>query len=517
MPLLKPRDGENDGGYAVQDYRAVDPRLGTMATTCAALADALRGRGISLCLDLVLNHVAREHAWARAARAGDPAYRDYFHVFPDRTEPDAYERTLPEVFPDFAPGSFTCDAELDGWVWTTFNECQWDLNWSNPAVLVRVRRDLLDLANLGVEVLRLDAIAVPLEAARHQLPEPARGARVAQALRARGPDRRARRWCSRPRRSSGPTTWCPTSAGTRTTGRSSDLAYHNQLMVQLWSMLAARDVGLPVQALRRRAPKPRQAGWVTYVRCHDDIGWAISDEDAWAVGLDPAAHRRFLSDFYAGRHPGSLATGLVFQDNPATGDARTSGAAASLAGLDRALASGVAADVQAALDRSELIHAVAYSFGGIPLVYMGDEIALRNDPDWAADPEHADDNRWLHRPSMDWAAADRRHIDGTPEARLFGALTALGAARRSTEALRSDGDTEVLETDNRHVLAYRRTHPRAAAVVCLANFSDDAQSVSVDLLHGLGEPRHLHSTRGRLVIAGGRVQLEPWSYVWVTG
>ena len=106
MPLLQPRDGDNDGGYAVQDYRTVRADLGDV-DDLRALASDLRGQGISLVLDLVLNHVAREHEWARRARAGESRYRDYFHVYPDRVMPDAYERTLPEVFPDFAPGNFT--------------------------------------------------------------------------------------------------------------------------------------------------------------------------------------------------------------------------------------------------------------------------------------------------------------------------------------------------------------------------------------------------------------------------
>src|SRR3954449_3555584 len=158
MPLLQPREGDNDGGYAVQDYRAVRSDLGTV-DDLRDLATTLREHGISLVMDLVLNHVAREHHWAVRARAGDASYRAYFHVFPDRHLPDAYERTLPEVFPDFAPGSFTHEPDLDGWVWTTFNQWQWDLDWSNPAVLAEFAETILWLANLGVEVLRLDAIA----------------------------------------------------------------------------------------------------------------------------------------------------------------------------------------------------------------------------------------------------------------------------------------------------------------------------------------------------------------------
>jgi len=155
MPLLKAREGDNDGGYAVEDYGAVDPRLGSM-DDLEQLAGALHGRGMSLCIDLVLNHTAAEHAWARAAAAGDPAYRDFYLIYPDRTEPDQYERTLPEVFPDIAPGSFS-DVPGVGVVWTTFNTFQWDLNWANPRVFVAMVEVLLDLANRGIDVLRLDA------------------------------------------------------------------------------------------------------------------------------------------------------------------------------------------------------------------------------------------------------------------------------------------------------------------------------------------------------------------------
>jgi len=515
MPLLQPRDGENDGGYAVADYGAVDSRLGTM-DDLSSLAEALHERGMALCIDLVLNHTAREHAWAQAALAGDPAYRDFYRFFPDHSEPAAFERTLPEVFPDLAPGSFT-QLESGEWVWTTFHEYQWDLNWANPEVFRAMLGVLLDLANRGIDVVRLDAAPFLWKRLGTDCQNQPEAHRLLQALRsltrlaAPGLVLKAEAIV-------GPDQLVPYLGRHEVFRPECDLAYDNQLMVMMWSSLAARDTRLAVQALGRRVPTPPTAGWVTYVRCHDDIGWAVGDEDAWAVGLDPAAHRRFLADFYAGRHVGSFSSGLDFQSNPATGDARTSGAAASLAGLDQALTSGVAADVTAALDRVELMYAVAYSFGGIPLVYMGDEIALPNDAQWDTVAEHADDNRWLHRPTMDWAAAARRTEEGTPEARLFQAITALGAARRSTEALRSDADTTVLHTDNSHVLAFRRAHSRSAPLVVLANFSDQDESVTVDVVHraGLPAPRHLHSSRGRLVVTQGRVQLEPWSYVWVT-
>ena len=237
-------------------------------------------------LDLVLNHVAREHEWAGRARAGEAHYRDYFHVYPDRDLPDAYERTLPEVFPDFAPGNFTWDDELDGWVWTTFNEWQWDLNWANPDVLVEYADIVLFLANLGVEVLRLDAIAFMWKRLGTNCQNQPEVHAVTQALRAVARIA-ARRWRSRPRRSSDRATSCSTSAG-RHAGRVSDLAYHNSLMVQVWSMLATGSTTRP--AGPRGAPDDARSGtWICYVRCHDDIGWAIDDGDAAPAGSTACA------------------------------------------------------------------------------------------------------------------------------------------------------------------------------------------------------------------------------------
>ncbi len=361
MPLLRPREGDNDGGYAVADYRQVRPDLGTM-DDLATLADRLHEAGMSLVLDLVLNHVAREHEWAVKARGGHHRYRSYFHVFPDRRLPDAYERTLPEVFPDFAPGNFTWDEDLDGWVWTTFNEWQWDVNWGNPDVLTEYASIILDLANRGVDVLRLDAIAFmwkKLGTDCQGLPQVHSITQVLHAV--------TRIACPavafKAEAIVAPTKLLAYLGTGEFTGRVSDLAYHNSLMVQVWSMLAARDVRLTVQALGGLPPKPPTATWLTYLRCHDDIGWAVMDEDAAAVGLNGHLHRRFLAEWYAGDFPGSTARGLVFQHNPQTGDMRTSGTAASLVGLEAAEDGGSAAAVDRALARLRLANAVVLGWG----------------------------------------------------------------------------------------------------------------------------------------------------------
>jgi amylosucrase len=520
MPLLRPREGENDGGYAVADYGAVDPRLGTM-TDLEALAAALHDRGIVLCVDLVLNHTAREHEWARQAVAAEPAYRDMYLIYPDRTEPDRYERTLPEVFPDLAPGSFT-EVPGTGWVWTTFHDFQWDLNYANPAVFRAMLETMLTLANRGVDVIRLDAAPFLWKRLGTDCQNQPEAHRLLQAFRALtrlaapGLALKAEAIVS-------PDMLVQYLGAHDRYQPECDLAYDNQLMVMLWSTLATRDVRLAEQALSRRRPAPAPTAWVTYLRCHDDIGWAVSDADAAAAGLDGFAHRKFLSEFYAGRFPGSFARGALFQENRATGDARISGSAASLCGIESTLETEDPGELTMALRRLESMYAVVFSFGGIPLIYMGDELALPNDPHWADDPAHADDNRWMHRPPMDWSRAARRHDPDSVAGRAFAALRGLVTARRSLPALRAGGTTDILPTGNHSVLAYRRVHPRSAPFLALTSFSDVAQSIDAGVIAraGLRAPRAVHSSTGsgdssgELAISGGRIELPAWGFVWL--
>ena len=513
MPLLAPRDGDNDGGYAVVDYDAVDPRLGSM-TDLERLAADLHDRGMSLCVDLVLNHTAAEHPWALAAAAGDPAYRSFYRIFPVRVEPDRYERTLPEVFPDTAPGSFT-HVEDVGWVWTTFNSFQWDLDWSNVDVFAAMLDTVLALADHGVDVLRLDAAPFLWKRAGTDCQNQPEVHLILRALRALvgvaapGVAFKAEAIVA-------PQQLVQYLGAHERFHPECDLAYNNQLMVLLWSSLATRDTRLARVALGRMRSAPPSTAWVTYLRCHDDIGWAVSDEDAWASGLDPAAHRAFLSDFYAAAHPGSFASGAVFQANPRTGDRRISGSAASLCGLEAALAAGDTVQTDAAVARLLMMYSVVYSYGGIPLLYMGDELALRNDPRWADDPAHAGDNRWLHRPPMDWAAADRRADVGTVEGTVFTGLAEMARVRAGQLALRAGDRAELLDTGEDRVLGYVRRHPRGARLVALAAFSDDP--VAVPRQRTL--PGFVGHASAVLASPGVRVDehavhLPAWGYAWV--
>jgi amylosucrase len=454
MPLLKPRPGQNDGGYAVMDYRAVRSDLGSI-DDLRELATVLRSHRISLTLDLVLNHVAAEHQWAVNARNGDPLYRQYFHMFADRELPDAYERTLPEVFPDFAPGNFTYDEESHSWVWTTFNNWQWDLNWHNPEVFYEFADLILWLANLGVECLRLDAIAFIYKRMGTNCQNQPEVHAITQALRTVARIA-APALIFKAEAIVGPADLAPYLGVGKHAGKVSDLAYQNSLMVQIWSALAAKDTRLFCAAMNRFPAKPPTTVWGTYLRCHDDIGWAIDDGDAASVGLNGYEHRRFLADYYAGLYPMSDARGLVFQENLLTGDRRISGTAASLAGVEAALISGDDIHLDLAIRRYVLAYCLVFGFGGLPLIYMGDELGLPNYHDFVDDPDHADDNRWVHRPPMPWDSVDRRHMPGTVEYRIWHALRHVITVRSSLPSLDASVESEILDPVNPAVLVFLR-------------------------------------------------------------
>ncbi len=514
MPCLKPRPGDSDGGYSVMDYRAINPAYGTMATF-EAVATQLRARGISLCVDFVLNHTAKEHAWAKKAAKGDPKYRDYYLMFDDDTLPKRYEESLIEVFPDNAPGSFTWYRKIGKWVWTTFNEHQWDLNWANPWVFLEMVEIMLFLANRGVDVVRLDAVAFMWKRMGTRCQSEPEVHMILQALRA----------ASRIAAPSvihleeaivAPAEMVPYLGSGEHSGKEGNLAYHNSLMVQFWGALATRETRLMTHVLQSHFPPAlSNATYATYIRCHDDIGWAVTEEDARAVGLNGPLHRNYLADFYHGVFPGSFARGELFQYNPETNDKRNSGTFASMAGLERALAAGDLAGAEAAVHRILMGHALIASFGGIPLIYMGDEIALLNDYSYVGVPEHAHDSRWLHRPRMDWERAAAAETGGGPEARVLAGVRHILARRAATPELHAGYPTVIADTGQPGLFAFVRQAP-TGSLVCIFNFTEFWATLRHDwaLPHGA---RLFHDALSDAEVAldEGRILLPPYARLWL--
>jgi amylosucrase len=296
-------------------------------------------------------------------------------------------------------------------------------------------------------------------------------------------------------------------------GKVSDLAYHNSLMVQIWSMLAAGNTQLARHALGALPPTPAAATWITYVRCHDDIGWAIDDSDAYAAGVTGGGHRHFLSDWYSGEFPGTWADGLVFQANPATGDRRISGTAASLIGLREGQPPP---ETDAALARIFLAHAIVAGWGGIPVVWSGDELAQPNDPDWAAEPGHGGDNRWAHRPRLDWSRAAARHDLRTVPGRVFSGLAHLARVRAGLPQLHASATTTVLPDTDDGVLAVARRHA-SGAFVGLYNVTAQRRPFELHRLRaaGIGTPYDALGQAALVVGGDGLLWLPPYGAWWV--
>jgi amylosucrase len=513
MKVIAPRPEPNDGGFAVVNYREVDPELGTI-DDLRDLATEMRAKNMSLCIDLVMNHTAAEHEWAMKAKAGDPKYRSYYLLYPDRTIPDEYEKTLPEVFPEIAPGNFTWNADLNSWVWTTFNSYQWDLNYKNPAVLAEMLDTMLALGNVGVDVLRLDAVAFTWKRLGTNSQNQPEAHWIVQILRA-FVDAAAPGVLLKAEAIVGPRE-LTTYLGAHDRKRAEcQLAYHNQLMVMIWSALATGDAVLAGRALQNLAPTPDDVAWATYVRCHDDIGWAIDDADAAGVSVNGALHRQYLSAFYRGDFPGSFAQGAAFSVNEETGDERTCGTTAGLCGIDQARSTGDSAALTRGIERLLLAYGIAMSVG-MPLIYMGDEVALANDVSYLDDPDRADDSRWMQRPKMDWQAVGRAGTAGTVEQRVFDGLSALLRTRAAVPALGQGGSMFVVDVHDPRVLALHKVHPVHGSVLVLANVSSTAVRLNPAVLSWVHmSDSSVSAGDGHAAVGPNGLVVAPRTLMWV--
>lgn len=508
MPLFAVPHGDNDGGYAVSSYRMVNPELGTMEEL-AEFARLLREEDISLVLDFVFNHTAHDHEWAQKAREGDPEFEEYYHIFPDRTMPDRYEEHLRDIFPEIRRGSFTWDNTMRKWVWTTFNSFQWDLNYANPQVFRAMAEEMLFLANNGVEILRLDAVAFIWKRMGTTCENQPEAHRIIQAFNAVAsiavpsmvfkseaivhPDE-VIRYIDRDE--------C-------------QLSYNPQLMALLWEALATRETKLIEHAMRKRSRIPGDCTWVNYLRCHDDIGWTFDDDDAREVGIDPHGHRKFLNEFYTGHFKGSFARGVPFQFNPLTGDQRVSGTLASLAGLELAQQRNDPEQVEMAIRRILLLRCVTLSIGGIPLTYLGEEWGMLNDYSYISDLNKAKDSRWIHRPRIRWEDTEQWAMDSERvEKRIFSETARLHHLRKAMPALRNGG-MEVIVTDNPHLFGYVRQQPEQRLLI-VSNFSEQEQVFAENRLRIFGMSyRFLDHISGREIIANDDLKLDPYQCLWL--
>ena len=490
MPILKCPQGASDGGYAVSDFRDVDERVGTL-DDIRDLARQMHQREMLLTLDVVVNHTSDEHEWAQRARAGEQKYQDYYYIFDDRLVPDMFEESMPEVFPQTSPGNFTFDESMGKWVMTVFNHYQWDLNYSNPAVFIEMLDIILFWANQGADIVRLDAVAflwkkigttcqnereahLILQLMKDCCQVSAPGVLfIAEAIVA-------------------PVEIIKYFGEDAVIAKECEIAYNATFMALLWDAVATRNAKLLNNGIQSLPAKLDRATWLNYVRCHDDIGLGFDDRDIIRSGYQPVAHRRFLVDYFTGEFDDSPARGRPFAQNDKTGDARISGSLASLAGLESALETGDEEAIQRSIDIILLLHSMIMSFGGIPLLYYGDEIGTLNDSTYLEDANKAGDNRWMHRPRINWQDAELRKQRGSVQQRIFDGLKKMIAVRKTTNAFDDYNNRELLDTQNPHLFAFLRSNPfrQHDDVLVVGNFDNAPQSFSVADLPPRGQFGH---------------------------
>ena len=470
MPLLESPKGRSDGGYAVSDFRKVEPALGTMEDL-AALSAECHDKEMAVCLDFVMNHTSEDHAWAKRARAGEKEYQDRYFFYDNWDIPNEFEKTVPQVFPQTAPGNFTWCEEAQKVVMTTFYPYQWDLNYANPVVFNDMTANMLNLCNHGVDIIRLDAVPYiwkTLGTRCRNLPEVhtlVRIMRMASEI------------------------VCP---GTLLLGEvvmepskvvpyfgsvekpECHMLYNVTTMASTWHTVATRDVRLLRHQLETVFALPKEYTFLNYLRCHDDIGWGLDYDFLKQFGMEEVPHKKYLNDFLTGHYWGSDSRGELYNDDPRLGDARLCGTTASLCGVEAAEYERNEWKLDHAIDLDIMLHAFLLTQTGIPVLYSGDEIGQLNDYTYHEDPLKSADSRYLHRGKFLWDEAKKRRSTKSRQGRIFKALRKLEKLRDKYPVFLSGADTWIVEPWNDHILGIGR-YFEGEKLIALFNFSETDQ------------------------------------------
>lgn len=512
MPLLKMPKEHNDGGYAVSSYEEIDKRFGNM-DDFEKILDMFRDAGISVCLDFVINHTSKEHNWALKAREGIPEYENMYFIYNTHEIPTEFEKTVPEVFPKVSPGNFTYYADMDKYVMTSFYEFQWDLNYHNPMVFNEIAKSILNLANKGVEIFRLDAIPFmwkELGTSCRNLPQIHTIVQTYKLI--------AKIVCPgvifKGEAIVSPDEILSYFGGLE--GKECDTMYNASFMVLLWNSIATKDTGVMIETLKQNPKIPKKATWINYLRCHDDIGWGFEENILQQFGFDPFCHKQFMINFFKGDFYGSFAKGELYEFDETTLDARNSGTLASLCGLEKALLNKDKYQQELAEKRISMLHKIILAYSGIPVLYSGDEIAQLNDWNYLNIENKKNDSRWLHRPSFNWEKAKNRNNLGTITGRTFTEIKNTIDIRRKHNIFRSDILATPFYTDEKSIFSFKKRSDNEELLV-LSNFSESPIYIKTQELFKEGFFGQLTDLlQGKVVdLSEEKILVGPYECLWL--
>ena len=505
MPFLESPKGRSDGGYAVADFRKVQPSLGNIDDLCALTADCHKKK-INVCMDFVMNHTSEDHEWAKRARAGEGEYMSRYFFYNTDEIPSRYEETVPQVFPTTAPGNFTWLPDIGHYVMTTFYPYQWDLNYRNPRVFNEMMYNFLYLANCGIDILRIDAVPYiwkEIGTSCRNLP------RVHTIVR-------LMRMISE--------VVCP---GILLLGEvvmepekvvpyfgtlekpECHMLYNVTTMATTWHTVATRDTTLLRGQLDVVNALPKDYVFLNYLRCHDDIGWGLDYRSLRSEGIDEVAHKKYLNDYFRGYTGSSNSRGELYNEDFVTGDARFCGTTASMCGIERAEEEQNEPMMESAVRMDLMLHAYMFMQSGIPVLYSGDEVAQLNDYSYKEDPDKAEDSRYIHRGAMDWKRAEKIHEKGSYQQIVFDTLSRMEKIRSREKVFMQQADTWTIDTWEKEVLAIGRYYD-GEKMIGLFNFSERDHTAWIN--EADGDYKDLFT--GKVMKAQG-VDVPAYGYMWL--
>ena len=474
MPLMESPKDRSDGGYAVADFRKVQPELGTIRDL-ESLASECRKQGISICLDFVMNHTSEDHEWAKRARAGEKEYQDRYFFYDNWDIPSQFEKTVPQVFPTTAPGNFTWLPEIEKVVMTTFYPYQWDLNYANPVVFNEMMYNFLYFANLGIDIIRIDAVPYIWKELGTSCRNLQKVHTIVRMMRMIGeivcpgilllgevvmePEKVV------------PYFGTPEKPECHT-------LYNVTTMATIWNTVATKDTRLLEKQLDSVYHLPGEYTFLNYLRCHDDIGWGLDYDSLGGWGMDQVAHKQFLNDFFTGKYKGSFSRGVLYNDDPVSRDARFCGTTASMCGIEEALEKQDEGKMDQAIRLDLMLHGFMLQQSGIPVIYSGDEVGALNDNHYKEDPEKAEDSRYIHRGQFDWKLTEKIQQEGTVQNRIFYGLRRMEEIRMEHEVFSSDALARTMDMEDDSILGILRTG-ETEEMLGVYNFSDAPKKVSL--------------------------------------
>lgn len=505
MPLLESPKGRSDGGYAVSNFRNVQPELGTIEDL-SNLADKCHEQNISICLDFVMNHTSEEHEWAIRAKQGEEEYMNRYFFFSNYDIPTMYEKTVPQVFPTTAPGNFTYLPELNHFVMTTFYPYQWDLNYKNPVVFNEMMYHFLFFANLGIDIIRIDAVPYiwkEIGTSCRNLPQVHTIVRMMRMINE---------------------IVCPSVLllgevvmepekvtpyfGTIEKPEC-HMLYNVTTMATIWNSVATQDSRLLKLQMNIINNLPKQYTFLNYLRCHDDIGWGLDFSTLKKWDMKEIPHKQYLNDFFTGKLSESFSRGELYNNDPITKDARFCGTAASMCGIEKAGFIDDKQEMKKAIALDIMLHAYMFMQSGIPIIYSGDEIGQLNDYSYKNDPMKASDSRYLHRGKFQWELTKKIKEKGSVQEQIFHALNKLEQIRKNEQAFHAAANVWTIETNDISVLCLARSM-EDNKIIGIFNFSPEKKTAWIQEEDGVYE-----DLLTKEHVKAVNIEIHPYGFYWL--